>query len=515
MDTQTETQSEVAMLGFLLTTRRNIYYYRRRIPLNIRYKYFTTDDILKSLRIKPDGSAKTERAALDAGKILDVKVSQVFNDCLRPDQSDEWKRTQISLHIYPTTVKKKLPIHIPPLVPKIRLRDICDDHIKRHRVFKIWRPATDDDVVTACDRACEILDNPIFDEMTTAHIDYLIEILSKMPTHRTNSPLYRDKTLQQVLDDIEALPADKKPKTLATRTIKKDLVWIKDILVDADKGHLFRMAALPVIDAMTGSPRIPFELSEIQQLINLLCWNPKYPVRFWAPLMGICHGLRANEVCQLRADEIFVFEGEPIIKISFENDTGRNVKGKIIRDLPLHPFLVELGLVKYAQMIREAGHTQLFPQIKLRKKGSSYSHDYTNWSARPIGGFVRKVTKDKRKTLHSFRHNFSTYLMGLSDVKGHFVSFLVGHSNSESMDKDEKVSTTLKIYTHSNNFKKLKEVLGKLYINQLDWRSVKSEINKIEGLDKIIIAPVELEVPKELKMISSELAGRFMKDFKF
>ena len=511
MDTQTETQSEVPMLGFLLTTRRNIYYYRRRIPLNIRYKYFTTDDILKSLRIKPDGSAKTERTALDAGKILDVKVSQVFNDCLRSDQSEEWKRAQISLHIYPTAVKKELPTPTLPPVPKVRLRDICDDHIKRHDVVKKWRSGSRDDVVHACNRAVEILDNPVFDEMTTAHIDKLIEILSKIPAYRNNSPLYRGKSLQEILEDIEALPADKKPALLAPRTIKKDLVWIKDVLTAADKGHLFKMATLPTIDDMTGSPRVPFELNEIQKIINLLRWKPKYPVRFWAPIVAICHGLRANEVCQLRSDEVFIDNNEPCIRITFEIGTGRHVKGKIKRVLPLHPLLIDLGLVRYAQMKHESGHVQLFPEIIPRKNGESYSHDYTNWWSR---SFIRKITTDITKTLHSFRHNFSTHLNSLSEVKGHYVSYLAGHANSENIDTDKKATTTIKIYTHSNDFIKLKEVLGKLYTDQLDWRSVKVEVNKIEGLDKVKIEPIKMEVPSNLKEIASEIADRWMKDFK-
>ena len=460
-----------------LRSREGKYYYRRRVPVDLFKKYFKGHEILKSLFITDDGSAKARRAAQEAAQVWDVRINKVFYDCRHEDNDHDFKVRMVAKYVYPEQAKPAqsiVDIVAPPPPPKKRLKELFDAHITRHKIAKVWRFGTEADAVYALWLACEILENPVVDEILPADIDRLIQILCILPKNITRSKLYKYLSVKEILNLIETAYDNQKPKPQSTTTVIKDLIWIKDAFTDAKLGHLFDSAVFPKRSKRGGKKRILFDVEEVQKLIDLIRWQPKYPERLWAPIVAICHGLRAGEICQLRSDEIFVEKGEPCITITFEDEPGgRHVKGENVRTLPLHPFLVELGLVKYAQVTKQAGHTQLFHQITPRKNGESFSHDFTNWASR---GYVRKVTEDERKTFHSFRHNFITYLNKLPYVKEHFVSFLAGHRNVEN------INMTNTVYTDSEDFRMLKDILNELYISQLDWISVRNEITKIEDL---------------------------------
>ena len=96
------------------------------------------------------------------------------------------------------------------------------------------------------------------------------------------------------------------------------------------------------------------------------------------------------------------------------------------RWVPVHPALVELGLIDYHKRMVAAGQKQLFPDIKPDSRGSwagSYSGFYRCYITR-IG-----VKSDKSLNFHSFRHGFADALRraGLLD---HEFAFLLGHTQN-------------------------------------------------------------------------------------
>jgi integrase len=131
-------------------------------------------------------------------------------------------------------------------------------------------------------------------------------------------------------------------------------------------------------------------------------------------------------------------------------------------------------LLKYAKKIKAGGHIQLFPTLIARKSKESYSHDLTNWFSR---GFIRKITEDKQKVFHSFRHGFVSNLNNKTDVKEHIISHLVGHSNEKNMTRD--------IYTDTPTSDILREALMKVYSNKFNWSHIQSEVRKIDLLNEI------------------------------
>jgi integrase len=92
---------------------------------------------------------------------------------------------------------------------------------------------------------------------------------------------------------------------------------------------------------------------------------------YWVPLLGLFTGARLGELCQLTPADVQTVEGIPAITITDEGD-GKTVKtdaGK--RTIPLHPELIRLGFLDYAQRMKDQRAASLWPRMSLRKDRAS------------------------------------------------------------------------------------------------------------------------------------------------
>lgn len=191
-------------------------------------------------------------------------------------------------------------------------------------------------------------------------------------------------------------------------------------------------------------------------------WRPHY---YWLPLLSLYTGGRLNELSQIYLDDIqqtgqghwyLDFNTNTEDKLNLDADDPAASRGdgrkslKTVnseRKTPLHPKLIELGLVKYAQALRTAGYKRLFPELRYdATKG--YGKSAGSWFNERFLGNRLKIERDGRKTFHSFRHNFTTAMFevcGREDV----VSQLNGHTRGTTESgnryrKDEEVDELMK-----------------------------------------------------------------------
>jgi integrase len=74
--------------------------------------------------------------------------------------------------------------------------------------------------------------------------------------------------------------------------------------------------------------------------------------------------------------------------------------------VPLHPRLIELGLLEYVEARRQEGSLYLFPDLD-----HSGVHEPTKALSQWYGRFLRRIgITDRRKVFHSFRHGMKTML---------------------------------------------------------------------------------------------------------
>ncbi|HHL4039874.1 TPA: DUF6538 domain-containing protein, partial [Klebsiella pneumoniae] len=125
---------------------------------------------------------------------------------------------------------------------------------------------------------------------------------------------------------------------------------------------------------------------------------------YWLPLIGFFTGARINELCQLYLDDIKQDAvGFYFFEISNEraDQSLKTIHSR--RKIPLHPTLIKLGLVRYCEALKKAGHERLFPELPYHPvKG--YGDKASDWFNRSLLKERLGFEKESKKSFHSFRH---------------------------------------------------------------------------------------------------------------
>lgn len=121
--------------------------------------------------------------------------------------------------------------------------------------------------------------------------------------------------------------------------------------------------------------------------------------RFWIPLIGLFTGMRLNEICQLRPEDV---RTAVVPHISVNDSEGKRVKNRQSRrHVPIHPELQRVGFLDFVSKQQARGLDKLFPDIKKSKHGYM-SERMSRWFNE---GFLPKlIAKGPKTTFHSFRH---------------------------------------------------------------------------------------------------------------
>ena len=127
----------------------------------------------------------------------------------------------------------------------------------------------------------------------------------------------------------------------------------------------------------------------------------RWTSRQWLPYVALYSGLRIEEVCQLKVDDVRKIDGV----WAFDVHSGAGQQLKTVssnRLVPVHSYLIEMGLAEYVDSIRGAGEIQLWPDLKRGADGllsSAYSKRFSRLK-RSVGITNRRIV------FHSFRHTF-------------------------------------------------------------------------------------------------------------
>lgn len=162
------------------------------------------------------------------------------------------------------------------------------------------------------------------------------------------------------------------------------------------------------------------------------------PFHYWLPLLALYVGGRINELCQLYLADIRV-DKNGVAYIDFNLDAPDKMMDEeaqaggdkslktvnAIRQVPLHPRLLELGLLEYVDALKSVGYDRLFPELKHNKiKG--YRATASKWFNENYFGKVLGFPRDGKKTFHSLRHTFINAVDEF-ETNERTIAQLVGH----------------------------------------------------------------------------------------
>nr|WP_281416936.1 site-specific integrase [Geoanaerobacter pelophilus] len=127
------------------------------------------------------------------------------------------------------------------------------------------------------------------------------------------------------------------------------------------------------------------------------------PHRLWVPLIALYSGMRQNEICQLRVDDIEQ-EGKVLVfRIRHNPALRQKTKNKKSRKCPVHPMLVKLGFLKFLETQKNNGSDRLFSTLSY-SEGKDWTGRIRTWWNETYQ--VKYVEDTTEKSFHSMRKNF-------------------------------------------------------------------------------------------------------------
>lgn len=178
----------------------------------------------------------------------------------------------------------------------------------------------------------------------------------------------------------------------------------------------------------------PYGIAEIEGMYKGLAKVRRIPQpeRFWTPMICLYSGMRINEACQLRVEDLQELDGVLMFHIRHRPELNQTTKNKKSRWVPVHPVLIRLGLKKYLELQISKKQDRLFSNLKLYR--DKWHKDIGTWFNRTL---EPKYTKNEKHSLHSLRHTFVDWFKhkGLKTrTDEHVLKAIVGHTDEVDAD---------------------------------------------------------------------------------
>lgn len=286
-----------------------------------------------------------------------------------------------------------------------------------------WRQGSTDDVERALADLFELMGDMSAVAFDAQQARLLKERLSRCPQYFGLRPEFKGKTLKQVVESGSTY------KTITAVTVNNRLRKLTAFMNWCKANGYLTENPLAGMKVMTGSAkeaRLSFDRHDLSILLDqasLRTEARKYPWRYWLPLLGRATGARLEELCQLRVDDFIEHQGIWCIRID-DSREGQHLKNASSRRvLPLHPALLDLGLLQHVESVRAGGTDRVFPELEAVR--GKLGHAPSKW----FGRYKTKLgITDPRKTFHSFRH---TLIDDLRDagVQDSLIKRMVGHED--------------------------------------------------------------------------------------
>ena len=389
-----------------------------------------------------------DRTLETAGEILeennwdmdvDGELFELFCDRLRSAELDAIKRileqSANQIHISSSELRKREAEH---RTQNYRISDAVNDYIKAEPEKR--------EMHEKMQTACELWEN-LTSVTKVADIDQglvvdFTDMMREMPANA--------KQRFPNLSPAEAIRANKdrqKPyPTVSPRTIKTNYVGPLStclaMAVGRKRARNNPFAGVKVFGSSRKTQdRRPFKIRELKAIFSQPVFQGSHSIKrrnspgpniyrdhfYWPAILSLFSGMRADEIANLKVTDIKSTEIKGERKPYF--DVPGTKTENALRELPVHPTLIELGFMDYVEAQKSEGHDRLFPDwAKPNGKKRSEGRCIRNFNEKVAAAAIES---DRRPTFHCFRHTLLSELES-NDFSPTLMAKLAGHSIKET-----------------------------------------------------------------------------------
>ena len=116
-----------------------------------------------------------------------------------------------------------------------------------------------------------------------------------------------------------------------------------------------------------------------------------FPSHYWAPLLAAAAGASRNEVFFLRPEDCLMYQDDWWLRLRSSDEPGAPM-----REVPLHPWLQELGFADFIKERRQqAPQGRLFAEYKAGREqaGLPFSRAFVQWIKTTVAGLATDQQK--------------------------------------------------------------------------------------------------------------------------
>ena len=282
----------------------------------------------------------------------------------------------------------------------------------------VWTPKTKMEMAGVFRLVQEILGDLSLGEVTKQTIIDLRFKLMKLPANRYKK--YPGATIAELLDGHQINPMSAKSVNKHVGAVSALLGYCQDEgMIAANYALGLKISEKRRVD----EERSSYTTEDLKLIYDNLPRVPGAPERYWIPLIGFYSGMRLNEICQLYVEDVQEVEGIWCFNINDAKD--KRLKNQTSeRIVPVHPKLLELGLLMHVEQVKASGEPRLWMNLTWMDI-HGYSNNFGKWYQR----FNREqITDDPKKVFHSFRHLVADTLKQAC-VQDSLIAELLGHSH--------------------------------------------------------------------------------------
>jgi integrase len=349
----------------------------------------------------------------------------------------------------PEAQQKAPAAEVPKAKPTPKVSEMAAMYAEERIAQGRWSPKTAKQGVTIFQLIAEMLGDPPIGEVTKAGIRKLGLDITKLPANMAKR--YPGIPVAEVLIKTDG---DGTVSRLESRSVNKQYQHVRTLFAwAAEHDYIAQSPAAVLHDVEEGraqDARKVFEDEDIVAFFAEIVNKTKEPYGLWIPRIMAFTGCRMGEAAQLRKVDIRLEQGVAVFDFNEESDQKNLKTDGSTRCVPIHPRLLELGVLEFASGCPDGF---LFPErVRFTTNPERGNMDLLS---KQLNRWLRNAgVTDKRKSAQSFRGTLATRLKDLGVAEYH-IAEVVGHEND---------NITSGRYGKRTNLPALRDVVARLQL---------------------------------------------------